>query len=77
MWRILNDMINFNRQIVTRELEGKILGYWYAESRYCDAAIIKAQYNYVATSRIEILDTSTLWKKKPRGDVPRTVFNYG
>ena len=66
-----------HRNIVTRELEGKILGDWYAESRDCDAAIIKAQYNYIATSCIGILSTSILWKKEPRGDVPRIKFNYG
>ena len=66
-----------HRNITTRELEGKILGDWYAESRDCDAAIIKAQYNYIATSCIGILSTSILWKKEPRGDVPRIKFNYG
>ena len=77
MWRILNDMINSIIRSWLGSLEAKLLGDRYAESRYRDAAIIKTQYDYVATSRIGILDTSSYERKKPSGDVPRTEFNYG
>ena len=45
---------------MNREIEDKFLEERYAESRYGDAAIIRAQYNFVATSRIGVLDILTL-----------------